>query len=55
MFQMKSASDLSQAGDLFIHYYESEVLHFINLIDILGIHDYDEIQKFKSTIEFRPY
>lgn len=55
MFQMQSASDLSRARDLFIHYYESEILHFINLIDILGIQDYDEIQKFKSTIKFRPY
>lgn len=55
MFQMQSASDLSRARDLFIHYYESEILHFINLIDILGIQDYDEIQKFKSTLKFRPY
>lgn len=55
MFQMQSASDLSRARDLFLHYYESEILHFINLIDILGIQDYDEIQKFKSTLKFRPY
>ena len=50
-FQQKYENEFSRINkDLLIEYYKKSKISFLNLIDILEINDYEEIQKFKKTI-----
>ena len=49
-FLQENHRSLKQHPELLIHYHKIGILHWLNLIDILEISDYDKIQKFKKQI-----
>ena len=49
-FQQLYKREICNAKTELINYYLSGKLHFLNLIDTLGISDYEEIQNFKATL-----
>ncbi len=49
-FLQENNRSLKKHPELLIHYHKIGVLHWLNLIDILEISDYDKIQKFKKQI-----
>ncbi len=49
-FLQEGNRSLKQHPDLLTQYYKKGILHFLNLIDILEISKYDEIQKFKKQV-----
>lgn len=52
-FQQSGKHDNKLIHEELIHYYLMGKLHWLNLIDVLGISDYDEIQRFKSILKDR--
>ena len=49
-FQQQNENEIYNAKSQLINYYNTGKLHFLNLIDTLGIKEYEEIQIFKSTL-----
>lgn len=49
-FQLQQKHDIREISDLLISYHLAGKLHFLQLIDLLGITQYDRIQDFKKTI-----
>lgn len=49
-FQVEDKLGAEPIRDEFINYYLSGKLHFLNLIELLNITDYDEIQEFKNGL-----
>ncbi len=52
-FQQQKENEICNAKSQLINYYNTGKLHFLNLIDTLGIKEYEEIQIFKSTLLIR--
>jgi hypothetical protein len=50
-FRQQYADDMCDAKSELINYYKKGKIHFLHLIDILKIADYDEIQEFKKEIQ----
>lgn len=48
-FQQDFEHDILNVKDTLIEYSKQGKLHFLNLIDILNITDYNEIQEFKKN------
>ena len=46
-FQQIKKNEIRNDEDIFINYCNNNKLHYLNLLEILGIDDYDEIQRFK--------
>ncbi|EDM43493.1 hypothetical protein SCB49_00550 [unidentified eubacterium SCB49] len=49
-FLQEKNRSLKQHPEVLIHYHKMGILHWLQLIDILEITDYDKIQKFKKQI-----
>jgi hypothetical protein len=49
-FELYNSDDLQMVKKELINYYLNDKLHFLNLIDVLNITKYEEIQKFKEEI-----
>ena len=49
-FELYNKNDLEKARLELINYYLENKIHFLKLIDYLGITDYDQIQEFKKTL-----
>jgi hypothetical protein len=49
-FQQSNKDEINKAKEELINYYVFGKLHFLNLIDALGIREYEDIQKFKETL-----
>jgi len=49
-FELYNSNDLEKVKEELINYYLNGKLHFLNLIDVLGITKYEEIQDFKKEI-----
>ena len=49
-FLQEGNRSLKQHPDVLIQYYNKGLLHWLNLIDILEISNYEDIQKFKKEI-----
>ena len=49
-FELYNSNDLQKVKDELINYYLNGKLHFLNLIDVLDITEYEEIQVFKKEI-----
>ena len=49
-FEQNVKNEIKIAEKQLVNYYKTGKIHWLHLIDILGINDYDEIQQFKSTI-----
>jgi hypothetical protein len=47
-FQQNLENELRNEKDILLNYCNNGKLHYLNLLDILGINNYEEIQKFKS-------
>jgi hypothetical protein len=50
-FYQKEKDEMNQMETLLVHYHQVGILHFLKLIVILRIDDYDEIQQFKQKYE----
>ena len=51
-FQLLNENDLSKAEKELINYHLKGKIHFLHLIDILNITDYNKIQQFKKEISY---
>lgn len=49
-FQMLYKDEFFKMKELLIHYYSKDKIHFLKLIDYLGINEYEDIQEFKKTL-----
>ena len=49
-FQLQGEYAIRSISEQLIKYHLAGKLHFLNLIDLLGISDYDQIQIFKQNI-----
>lgn len=49
-FFQQSGNESKKVKEQLIHYHLKGKIHFLHLIDLLGITDYDEIQEFKKEI-----
>ena len=49
-FIVRNNYEIKQLREIFIEYYNKELFSFIRLTELLGIHDYEDIQKLKKTI-----
>tara|TARA_Y100000813_G_C24058942_1_gene303008 strand:+ start:311 stop:688 length:378 start_codon:yes stop_codon:yes gene_type:complete len=49
-FQLMYEGQMKKLETILIQYHGAGVLHFLKLIDLLGIDDYDEIQEFKKRL-----
>lgn len=49
-FQQQYRYQLREMRPVLVHYHNEGKLHFLNLIDILGIQDYNAIQIFKKSL-----
>ena len=49
-FELYNSEDLQKVKEELINYYLNGKMHFLNLIDVLGITKYEEIQNFKEEI-----
>ncbi|RWX02521.1 hypothetical protein [Flavobacterium cerinum] len=49
-FQLNNRYHIRNIQDELIHYHNEGKLHFLNLIDVLGIEDYNAIQHFKQQL-----
>jgi len=49
-FQLTARYQIRDIREQLVHYHNSGKLHFLNLIDILGIEDYNAIQIFKNSL-----
>jgi hypothetical protein len=49
-FEQTQKSEIKIAEKQLINYYKARKIHWLHLLEILEINDYDEIQQFKSTI-----
>jgi hypothetical protein len=47
-FQQKTKNEIRNEELILIHYTNMKKLHYLTLLDIFGINDYDEIQKYKK-------
>lgn len=54
-FQMTERYELRDIREQLIAYHKAGKLHFLNLIDVLGIEDYNAIQNFKNTLSIKSY
>ena len=49
-FEQNVKNEIKLAEKQLVNYYKAGKIHWLHLIDVLEINDYDEIQQFKSTI-----
>lgn len=49
-FQLKYETEFLEMRELLIKYYAENKIHFLKLIEYLGIEKYEEIQEFKKTL-----
>lgn len=49
-FQLEHRGQMQDVRSELVHYHNEGKLHFLNLIDILGIEDYNAIQIFKKSL-----
>lgn len=49
-FQLIEKFEFRKMRELLIHYHTNGKIHFLSLIDYLGINDYKEIQEFKKSL-----
>jgi hypothetical protein len=49
-FQLNNRYHIRNIQEELIHYHNEGKLHFLNLIDVLGIEDYNAIQHFKQQL-----
>lgn len=49
-FQLMYKDQVKKLKEHLIQYHKVGILHFLKLIDLLGIDNYEEIQKFKKTL-----
>ncbi len=52
-FQLMYQGEMKKLEEQLIEYHRSGILHFLKLIDLLGINDYDEIQEFKKRLTIK--
>lgn len=53
-FQLMYDGQFLKMKELLIHYHLENKIHFLKLIEYLGIDDYSEIQAFKKTLPSKP-
>lgn len=49
-FLQTESEKIELFNEIFIHYHKKEIISWLQLLEILNIDDYDEIQKFKKEI-----
>lgn len=50
-FQLMYANEFLKMRELLLQYYSENKIHFLKLIEYLGIEKYEEIQEFKKTLQ----
>ena len=50
-FQLMHENQMKRLEEHLKHYYSIGILHFLKLIDLLGIDDYEDIQEFKKKLQ----
>ncbi len=54
-FMQEYSHHIALARPELIVYYKQDILHYYNLLECLGISDYQEIQEFKKTLAYEAY